>query len=97
MLIIYKLFFFLVFLIGVIVFVFKCKHLLVILLRLEFIVLRLFLFLMIFLNLINYEVFFSIIFLVIRVCEGALGLSILVSLVRSHGNDYFSSFCVLQC
>lgn len=82
---------------GVIVFVFNCKHLLAILLRLEFIVLRLFMFLYIFLNLFNYENFFRIIFLTFRVCEGALGLSILVSIIRTHGNDYFNSFSILQC
>ena len=31
------------------------------------------------------------------VCEGSLGLSILVSIIRSHGNDYFQSYNVLQC
>jgi NADH-ubiquinone oxidoreductase chain 4L len=30
------------------------------------------------------------------VCEGSLGLSILVSMIRSHGNDYFQSYSVLQ-
>jgi NADH-ubiquinone oxidoreductase chain 4L len=34
-------------------------------------------------------------FLSIRVCEGALGLSILVSMMRTHGNDYFQTFNVL--
>lgn len=82
---------------GVIVFVSNRKHLLATLLRLEFIVLRLFLFLFLFLNIYNYESFFRIIFLVFRVCEGALGLSILVSIIRTHGNDYFQSFSVLQC
>lgn len=67
------------------------------LLRLEFIVLRLFLFIFIYLNLYNYERSFSIIFLVFRVCEGALGLSLLVSIIRTHGNDYFNSFTILQC
>ncbi len=82
---------------GVVVFVSNRKHLLSTLLRLEFIVLGLFLFLFIYLNIFNYESFFSIIFLTFRVCEGALGLSILVSIIRTHGNDYFNSFSVLQC
>lgn len=82
---------------GIIVFVSNRKHLLSILLRLEFIVLGLFLFLFIFLNLINFESFFSIIFLTFSVCEGALGLSILVSIIRTHGNDYFNRFSILQC
>lgn len=82
---------------GVRVFVSNRKHLLSTLLSLEFIVLGLFLFLFIYLNLYNFERFFSIMFLTFRVCEGALGLSVLVSIIRTHGNDYFNSFSVLQC
>jgi NADH-ubiquinone oxidoreductase chain 4L len=82
---------------GVRVFISNRKHLLSTLLSLEFIVLGLFLFLFIYLNLFNFERFFCIIFLTFRVCEGALGLSILVSIIRTHGNDYFNSFSVLQC
>lgn len=85
------------FLVGVIVFISNRKHLLRILLRLEFIVLSLFFFLFIYLSFLNYENFFRMIFLTFRVCEGALGLSILVSIIRTHGNDYFQSFRVLQC
>lgn len=83
--------------IGIFVFVSNRKHLLSILLSLEYIVLISFFLLFIYLNLINYERFFSIIFLTFRVCEGALGISILVSIIRTHGNDYFQSFNVLQC
>ncbi|GLH16376.1 NADH-ubiquinone oxidoreductase chain 4, partial [Gryllus bimaculatus] len=38
------------------------------------------------------ELYFSIIYLVFAVCEGSLGLGILISMVRSHGNDFFQSF-----
>lgn len=85
------------FFIGVIAFVSSRKHLLSTLLSLEFIVLSLFFLLFIFLNLLNFELYFSIIFLTFRVCEGALGVSILVSIIRTHGNDYFNSFSLLQC
>lgn len=94
---IYWIFPLLLFLFGVLVFVINRKHLLIMLLRLEFIVLRLFLFIYIYLNIYNFESFFRIIFLTFCVCEGALGLSVLVSLIRTHGNDYFNSFSVLQC
>jgi hypothetical protein len=30
------------------------------------------------------------------VCEGFLGLSVLVSIVRSHGNDYFQCYSIFQ-
>lgn len=85
------------FFIGVIAFVSSRKHLLSSLLSLEFIVLSLFFLLFLFLNLLNFEIYFSIIFLTFRVCEGALGVSILVSIIRTHGNDYFNSFSLLQC
>lgn len=85
------------FFMGVIVFVSNRKHLLSILLSLEFIVLSLFLLLFIYLSYLNYESYFSIIFLTFSVCEGALGLSILVSIIRTHGNDYFQTFRILQC
>ena len=97
MLTVYYLVFVFIFLSGAIVFVLNRKHLLSILLRLEYIVLRLFGLLFIYLIFLGYQRFFTIIFLTFRVCEGALGLSILVSLIRTHGNDYFQSFSILQC
>nr|YP_010968363.1 NADH dehydrogenase subunit 4L [Isomyia nebulosa]WNO18611.1 NADH dehydrogenase subunit 4L [Isomyia nebulosa] len=83
------------FIMGVFTFVFNRKHLLSMLLSLEYIVLSLFLMLFIYLNMLNYENFFSMMFLIFSVCEGALGLSILVSMIRTHGNDYFQSFNIL--
>nr|QUL58781.1 NADH dehydrogenase subunit 4L [Sarcophila rasnitzyni] len=85
------------FIMGVFTFVSNRKHLLSMLLSLEYIVLSLFLLLFIYLNLLNYEMFFSVMFLTFSVCEGALGLSILVSMIRTHGNDNFQSFNILQC
>nr|YP_007026247.1 NADH dehydrogenase subunit 4L [Chrysomya bezziana]YP_007026260.1 NADH dehydrogenase subunit 4L [Chrysomya megacephala]YP_007026286.1 NADH dehydrogenase subunit 4L [Chrysomya saffranea]YP_009093925.1 NADH dehydrogenase subunit 4L [Chrysomya pinguis]YP_009306900.1 NADH dehydrogenase subunit 4L [Chrysomya phaonis]AKN58344.1 NADH dehydrogenase subunit 4L [Chrysomya pacifica]AMH85470.1 NADH dehydrogenase subunit 4L [Chrysomya putoria]AMH85678.1 NADH dehydrogenase subunit 4L [Hemilucilia sp. AC len=85
------------FIMGVFTFVSNRKHLLSMLLSLEYIVLSLFLLLFIYLNMLSYENFFSMMFLTFSVCEGALGLSILVSMIRTHGNDYFQSFNVLQC
>lgn len=80
---------------GLLVFRIKRKHLLLILLRLEFIVLSIYLILFIYLRFLGEEYFFSMVFLTFRVCEGVLGLSILVSLIRRHGNDYFQSFSLL--
>nr|AVN68135.1 NADH dehydrogenase subunit 4L [Protagonista lugubris] len=82
---------------GIWVFSSNRKHLLVTLLSLEFIVLVLFLLLYMYLSGFNYELFFSMTFLTFSVCEGALGLSILVSMIRSYGNDYFQSYIMLQC
>nr|QWQ55634.1 NADH dehydrogenase subunit 4L [Ocellarnaca sp.] len=82
---------------GLYVFCSKRKHLLAVLLSLEFMVLVVFMLLFMFLNMFDYELFFSMVFLVFSVCEGALGLSILVSMIRTHGNDFFQSFVILQC
>nr|YP_010620924.1 NADH dehydrogenase subunit 4L [Archiblatta hoeveni]WAX39255.1 NADH dehydrogenase subunit 4L [Archiblatta hoeveni] len=90
-------FFYIMFFCGVWVFTSNHKHLLVTLLSLEFIVLVVFLMLYYYLSGYNNELFFSMIFLTFSVCEGALGLSILVSMIRSYGNDYFQSYIMLQC
>nr|QXT45834.1 NADH dehydrogenase subunit 4L [Stenonema femoratum] len=82
---------------GVWVFVSNRKHLLATLLSLEFIVLSLYVLLFVYLLNLNTELYFTMVFLTFAVCEGALGLSILVSMIRTHGNDYFQSFSVLQC
>lgn len=92
--IIYLIFVF-IFIMGALRFSIRRKHLLLILLSLEFIVLSLFLGLFFYFNLLIYEYYFSLIFLRFRVCEGALGLSLLVRIIRSHGNDYFQTFNVL--
>nr|URX54535.1 NADH dehydrogenase subunit 4L [Incisitermes snyderi] len=73
------------------------SHLLATLLSLEFMVLILFVIAYYYLCLFNYELYFVMFFLVFSVCEGSLGLSILVSMIRGFGNDYFQSYSVLQC
>lgn len=85
----------LIFVVGNLIFISKHKHLLIVLLRLEFIVLRIFFFILIYLSFIDYDIYILIVFLVFSVCEGALGLSILVSIIRTHGNDYFQRFNLL--
>nr|ARX95724.1 NADH dehydrogenase subunit 4L [Armigeres subalbatus] len=85
------------FMFSCIVFIFSWKHLLCTLLSLEFMILMLFMLLFFFLNFMNYESYFSMFFMTFCVCEGVLGLSILVSMIRTHGNDYFQSFSILQC
>nr|YP_010034195.1 NADH dehydrogenase subunit 4L [Arhopalus unicolor]YP_010363586.1 NADH dehydrogenase subunit 4L [Cephalallus oberthueri]QOW83734.1 NADH dehydrogenase subunit 4L [Arhopalus unicolor]UNZ12700.1 NADH dehydrogenase subunit 4L [Cephalallus oberthueri] len=80
---------------GLIVFSSKRKHLLLMLLSLEFIVLSLYFLIFIYLFNMNYEYYFSMIFLTMSVCEGVLGLSILVMMIRTHGNDYILTFSSL--
>nr|UIX55374.1 NADH dehydrogenase subunit 4L [Eremiaphila sp.] len=91
-------FFSVMFFCGLWVFCSKRKHLLVTLLSLEFIVLILFVILYFYFMLFMFnEMCLTMFFLSFSVCEGALGLSILVSMIRTHGNDYFNSFGLLQC
>nr|YP_010157547.1 NADH dehydrogenase subunit 4L [Pasiphila chloerata]QRG01695.1 NADH dehydrogenase subunit 4L [Pasiphila chloerata] len=83
------------FFMGNLIFVSKQKHLLIVLLSLEFMVLSVFFIFLMYLSMINYDLYMLMVFLVFSVCEGALGLSILVSMIRTHGNDYFQSFNLL--
>nr|UFR82951.1 NADH dehydrogenase subunit 4L [Megasoma elephas elephas]UFR82964.1 NADH dehydrogenase subunit 4L [Megasoma mars] len=80
---------------GLVSFCIKRKHLLLMLLSLEFVVLSLYFNLYMLLMLFDCEFYFSMVFISMSVCEGALGLSILVSMVRTHSNDYFQSFNIL--
>nr|YP_009434121.1 NADH dehydrogenase subunit 4L [Epicauta tibialis]APB02761.1 NADH dehydrogenase subunit 4L [Epicauta tibialis] len=85
----------LMFFCGLLVFSLMRKHLLLMLLSIEFMVLALYLNMFSYLSLLGNDYFFSMIFLTFSVCEGALGLSVLVSMIRSHGNDYFQGFNLL--
>nr|ALO76516.1 NADH deshydrogenase subunit 4L [Chrysolagria sp. CHR01] len=85
-------FYLIFFMSGLISFSIKRKHLILMLLSLEFLVLSIYLVLFYCLFSYSNELFFSMIFLSFSVCESVLGLSILVSLMRTHGNDYFQNF-----
>nr|YP_010127377.1 NADH dehydrogenase subunit 4L [Apomecyna saltator]QPO99873.1 NADH dehydrogenase subunit 4L [Apomecyna saltator] len=80
---------------GLLVFASKRKHLLIMLLSLEFIVISIYLNLLLFLSQMHYDYFFSMFYLTMSVCEGALGLSVLVLMIRTWGNDYIMTFSFL--
>nr|YP_007474222.1 NADH dehydrogenase subunit 4L [Opaepele loihi]AEX32612.1 NADH dehydrogenase subunit 4L [Opaepele loihi] len=82
---------------GLLAFVGGRKHLLNTLLSLEYIMLSIFWFMAVMLVNLGGDMYFVLFFLTLAACEGALGLALLVSVVRTHGNDNFSSFSVLQC
>nr|WQM87278.1 NADH dehydrogenase subunit 4L [Esakia johorensis] len=75
------------FLCGMVILCSTRKHLLLTLLSLEYLVVVIFFSLFIFLFSYMGEYYFIIFFLTFSVCEGVLGLSVLVSMIRSHGND----------
>nr|YP_010010064.1 NADH dehydrogenase subunit 4L [Sipalinus gigas]QNS38622.1 NADH dehydrogenase subunit 4L [Sipalinus gigas] len=80
---------------GLMVFVSSRKHMLLMLLSLEFVVISLYFFMFIYLSKLGFDYFFCMIYLTMSVCEGALGLAILVMMIRSHGNDFVLSFSSL--
>nr|UPL65801.1 NADH dehydrogenase subunit 4L [Megalotomus sp.] len=84
------------FFIGVLTFSLARKHLLLTLFSLEFLVLVLFLSLFMYLFIFEYEFYFMLLFLTFSVCEGALGLGVLVNMIRGHGNDLLSSLSTLS-
>nr|VFU78615.1 NADH dehydrogenase subunit 4l [Proasellus escolai] len=71
------------FLVGVFSFISNSKHLLAALISLEYMVLVLFAMLAIFYQ----ATMLSLVFLTISVCEGALGLSVLVIFTQSYGSE----------
>nr|UFP91248.1 NADH dehydrogenase subunit 4L [Lucanus kanoi kanoi] len=80
---------------GLLSFCMNRKHMLLMLLSLEFIVISLFFGLYMYLELYNWEYYFVLIFLTVSVCEGVLGLALLVMLMRAYGNDYIQTFNLL--
>lgn len=82
---------------GIISLCINRKHLITTLLRLELIILRMFCSLSFIFSIKIYDLHILLIFLVFRVCEGVIGLSCLVILIRSHGNDKLISLSIKTC
>nr|YP_010701549.1 NADH dehydrogenase subunit 4L [Amphibalanus reticulatus]WCJ53097.1 NADH dehydrogenase subunit 4L [Amphibalanus reticulatus] len=85
------------FLVGSWIYISKRKHLMNMLISLEYLVLSIFILLMLVTFMMGLETYVSLIFLVASVCEGSLGVGMMVGMVRSHGSDYISSFNALKC
>nr|DAZ87582.1 TPA_asm: NADH dehydrogenase subunit 4L [Stiretrus anchorago] len=81
---------------GIVIFCSTRKHLLLSLLSLEYMVLSVFFCLFMVMFNFGFELYFTLLFLVFTVCEGVLGLSILVTLIRNQGNDYLLSMSILS-
>nr|YP_010996527.1 NADH dehydrogenase subunit 4L [Sophonia fuscomarginata]WPC85269.1 NADH dehydrogenase subunit 4L [Sophonia fuscomarginata] len=71
--------------------VFVRKHLFLCLISLEFIVLLLLFLILMYCLLFEYNFYIYVIFMTFYVCEGVLGLSVLVYMIRCYGNDYLNS------
>ena len=74
----------------------KRKHALNVLLCLEFIVINLYWLIRIIFALLGTESYFLLYFLTVSACEGALGLALLVAVVRTHGNDHLSNTTLME-
>lgn len=92
----YMVFILVFFVCGRAVFCINYYYLLVNLISIEFMILRLFLFVYMFLLIVKFELIFSIIFLRFMVSEGVLGVSLLIVIVRILGNNYFQSIDLLK-
>nr|WRK21488.1 NADH dehydrogenase subunit 4L [Nelidina sp. n.] len=83
--------FYYMYIISLISILFLRKHLLMCLISLEFIIISL---MMVYLNyfyMYNNGFYLMVMMMVFFVCEGVLGLSIMVSLIRCYSNDYLNS------
>jgi NADH-ubiquinone oxidoreductase chain 4L len=72
-------------------------HFLMVLLFLEGVVLGLFTFLLFGLGFSISNLYLCLVLISFSACEAAVGLSLLVSLIRTHGNDFVSSLTVYEC
>nr|YP_006073348.1 NADH dehydrogenase subunit 4L [Solemya velum]AFG18168.1 NADH dehydrogenase subunit 4L [Solemya velum]AGI98157.1 NADH dehydrogenase subunit 4L [Solemya velum] len=81
---------------AMITLMFQYKHLLSMLLSLEAMMLSLFIMLCSS-STISLETFFVLMLITLGACEASLGLSILVALIRTHGNDYVFNFNLMKC
>nr|WAK83074.1 NADH dehydrogenase subunit 4L [Janus sp. 1 GYN-2022e] len=72
------------------------KHVLFILLSLEFFVVVMFYVWFIYFNMSDMGQFMSLYYLIFSVCESVLGLSIMIIIMRSEGMIYLHTFSVLK-
>nr|YP_003359433.1 NADH dehydrogenase subunit 4L [Haliotis tuberculata tuberculata]ACL81491.1 NADH dehydrogenase subunit 4L [Haliotis tuberculata tuberculata]ACL99781.1 NADH dehydrogenase subunit 4L [Haliotis tuberculata coccinea]ACL99794.1 NADH dehydrogenase subunit 4L [Haliotis tuberculata ssp. AVW-2009]ACL99807.1 NADH dehydrogenase subunit 4L [Haliotis tuberculata] len=82
---------------SVVVLSLQYKHLLGVLLSLELMMLSLFLMIVSVGSGFNFEGQLCLILITLSACEASLGLAVLVSLIRTHGNDYVHSFNGYKC
>nr|YP_010718882.1 NADH dehydrogenase subunit 4L [Onychoteuthis compacta]WDQ44485.1 NADH dehydrogenase subunit 4L [Onychoteuthis compacta] len=76
---------------GFFVLLFQWKHILNILLSFEILMLGIIFSFLLTWGLFSSDCSLMMVIVVFGVCEASLGLSLLVSLIRVHGNDYVSS------
>lgn len=85
-----------IYLSGIVILLFQWKHILNILLRFEILMLGVIFSFLLTWGLYSSEYNIMIIIVVFGVCEASLGLSLLVRLIRVHGNDYVNSLILYK-
>nr|YP_009442029.1 NADH dehydrogenase subunit 4L [Cyclorhipidion bodoanus]AOY40250.1 NADH dehydrogenase subunit 4L [Cyclorhipidion bodoanus] len=80
------------FLSGMFSYVLSNKHFLLMLISLEALVLSIYMLMFFYFEQFSAESFMNMIYLSLSVCEGALGLTLLVVLIRTHGTDMVLMF-----
>nr|ANT45780.1 NADH dehydrogenase subunit 4L [Adelphocoris fasciaticollis] len=88
-------FVFFMFFSGLLLYCSMRKHLLLTLLSLEYLVLCIYMMMVFFCMIFVGNMYMLLAFLTFSVCESVLGLSILVSIIRSYGNDHIYSLFML--
>nr|YP_010692596.1 NADH dehydrogenase subunit 4L [Gargara minuta]WBV77337.1 NADH dehydrogenase subunit 4L [Gargara minuta] len=84
-------FFFFFFFFGLLSLSFVRKHIFLCLISLEFIIVYLLMIFYFYVFFFFCSFYLYVIFMVFCVCEGVLGLSLIVLLIRCHSNDYLTS------
>nr|YP_009442003.1 NADH dehydrogenase subunit 4L [Anisandrus dispar]AOY40224.1 NADH dehydrogenase subunit 4L [Anisandrus dispar] len=77
---------------GLVSYILSNKHFLLMLISLEAMVLSIYMLLFYYFAQFSSESFVNMIYLSLSVCEGALGLTLLVVLIRTHGTDMILMF-----
>nr|AOY39548.1 NADH dehydrogenase subunit 4L [Scolytinae sp. BMNH 1040075] len=77
---------------GLVSYIMSNKHFLLMLISLEVMVLSVYMLLFLYFVQFESEWFVNMIYLSLSVCEGALGLTLLVVLIRTHGMDMVTMF-----
>nr|UZZ44139.1 NADH dehydrogenase subunit 4L [Marilia sp. XG-2021] len=80
------------FVVGGLMFSLNWKYFMIMLLMMEFMMLNVFMIMFMYLLVMGFDLYFLMMFLVISVCEGVLGLSLLIYMIRFFGNDYYFIF-----
>nr|YP_009692096.1 NADH dehydrogenase subunit 4L [Hypsauchenia hardwickii]QEG98438.1 NADH dehydrogenase subunit 4L [Hypsauchenia hardwickii] len=84
-------FYFLLMFMGILSLCLIRKHIFMCLISLEFIIIYLLLIIFMYCLLLSNSFYIYIVMMIFFVCEGVLGLSLIVLMIRNHSNDYLNS------